>query len=196
MISWRQRRVLARQEAETRAWATQAGRALVGALCGGRPLPASPYRVGVVLGSAEHPWVECPARFSGEPPPRRQAAGAQGDWPPARAWLVTSERIVGRLGDDRLWGYRFEHMVGCRVDLTEGNEQVSLDLDRQVPLSWTGPGVAPLAVAAVYHLHGVAALIDHPGLAPLRVHHHLARTVHDPVAELPPARTGPNEWWR
>lgn len=35
--------------------------------------------------------------------------------------------------------------------------------------SWAADtGIAPLAVTAVYHLHGARALVDHPGLAPLR----------------------------
>jgi hypothetical protein len=59
-------------------------------------------------------------------------------------------------------------MVGCRLDLTPGREIVPLDLDCQSPLVWTGPGVAPLAVAAVYWLHGPLAMIEHPGLALVR----------------------------
>jgi hypothetical protein len=46
---------------------------------------------------------------------------------------------------------------------------VSLDIDNEPSLIWTGPAVAPLAVAAVFCLYGARAMIDHPGLAPLRV---------------------------
>jgi hypothetical protein len=82
---------------------------------------------------------------------------------------VTSARVVGRLADDRLHGYRWERAVGARVDLTPGREVVSLDIESEPTLIWTGPAVAPLAVAAVFHLYGALAMIDHPGLAPLRV---------------------------
>ena len=68
-----------------------------------------------------------------------------------------------------LHGYRWEKAVGARVDLTPGREVVSLDIDSEPTLIWTGPAVAPLAVAAVFHLYGPLAMIEHPGLAPLRV---------------------------
>ncbi len=88
---------------------------------------------------------------------------------PVRSWLVTSGRVVGRLADDRLHGYRWERAVGARVDLTPGREVVSLDIESEPRLIWTGPAVAPLAVAAVFHLYGALAMVDHPGPAPLRL---------------------------
>ena len=60
-------------------------------------------------------------------------------------------------------------MVGARVDLTPGREAVALDFEGHSTLLWSGPGVAPMAVAAVFHLYGPVAMIEHPGLAPLRV---------------------------
>ena len=36
-------------------------------------------------------------------------------------------------------------------------------------LIWTGPAVAPLAVAAVFHLYGPIGVLEHPGLVTLRV---------------------------
>jgi hypothetical protein len=59
--------------------------------------------------------------------------------------------------------------VGVRIDLNPGHEVVSLDIDDGSALTWSGPAVAPLAVAAVFLLYGAAAMIDHPSLAPLRV---------------------------
>ena len=59
--------------------------------------------------------------------------------------------------------------MGARVDLTPGREVVSLDIESEPTLIWTGPAVAPLAVAAVFHLYGALAVIDHPGLAVVRV---------------------------
>lgn len=85
-----------------------------------------------------------------------------------RPRLVTSTRIVGRLGDDRLHGYRWDKTVGARIDLTPSRETVILDVDGEPTLAWTGPGVAPMAVAAVFHLYGARAMIDHPGLVALR----------------------------
>jgi hypothetical protein len=163
-----QRRAMAEWESETRTWATGTARALALAMCGGEPIAVNPYRVGVVLDLDEHAWAECPLRFLQESSPAPARTFGAG-WPPFRPWLVTSRRIVARLGDGRLYGYRWEHALGCRVDLTPARETVALDLCNGTPLVWTGPGIAPLAVAAVHHLHGSEALLDHPGLAPLRV---------------------------
>lgn len=44
-----------------------------------------------------------------------------------------------------------------------------------------GPGVAPMAVALVFKIHGVVALLQHPGLAPLMV----PRTPPKPMPALP-----------
>jgi hypothetical protein len=166
MTTRRRRRALARSETQAREWAHNAARSLVLALCDGQGLPATPFRVGVVLGPGEDPWVECPARFLQETPLPGPEVDRQ--WPPIRRWLVTSERIVGRLGDGRLYGYRWDQMVGCRVDLTGGCERVGVDLFDGTPLTWSGPAVAPMAVAAVAILHGPGALVHHPGLSILR----------------------------
>ena len=56
-----------------------------------------------------------------------------------------------------------------RIDLPSGHENVQLDIcGASAPVAWTGPAAAPLEVVAVYHLHVPAALLDHPGLNPLR----------------------------
>ena len=55
-----------------------------------------------------------------------------------------------------------------------------------------GPCTAPLAVALVYKAHGVVALLEHPGLAALRVKpdrrkeptEMLALPAHDPLEDL------------
>ena len=47
---------------------------------------------------------------------------------------MTSDRVVGRLADDRLHGYRWEKAVGARVDLTPGREVVSLDIEGEPTL--------------------------------------------------------------
>lgn len=168
MTGRKQRKALARWEEGTRLWAHETARELVMAMVTGQPTPATPYRIGVVLEPGERVWAECPVRFLQErsvvPPADPPLA------PPIRSWLVTSERIVGRLGDDRLYGWRWSQIMGCRIDLTPPAERVALDLWDGSCLSWSGPGVAPLSVAAVSRLHGPSHLIDHPGLAVLRVH--------------------------
>ncbi|MGH3272718.1 MAG: hypothetical protein ACRDNZ_00110, partial [Streptosporangiaceae bacterium] len=57
-----------------------------------------------------------------------------------------------------------------RVDLTPSREAVIMEIEGEpTSLVWSGPGVAPMAVAAIFHLYGPVAMIEHPGLAPLRV---------------------------
>ena len=43
-----------------------------------------------------------------------------------------------------------------------------MDIEGQPTLMWSGPGIAPMPVAAILHLYGPVAMIEHPGLAPLR----------------------------
>jgi hypothetical protein len=160
-------KALARWDNEARQWATATGRDLALDLYYDRETAIRPYGVGVVLDPGEKVWAEVPVSFNFDwPPLNMPSEHAQ---PSVRTWLVTSARVVGRLADDRLHGYRWEMAVGARVDLTPGREVVSLDIDREPTLIWTGPAVAPLAVAAVFHLYGAVAMIDHPGLSPLRV---------------------------
>jgi hypothetical protein len=83
-------------------------------------------------------------------------------------WLVTSNRVAGRLQPDILRWWEWDQVIGVQVDLTLGRERVCLDIDGSKPVYFDGPGVAPLAVAAVYRLHGPLAVIEHPALAVLR----------------------------
>lgn len=162
----KERKALARWETDTRLWAHETAKDLVMAMVTGQPTRATPYRIGVVLHPGECVWAECPVRFLHERPVGAQAGP---DWlPPIRPWLITSHRIVGRLGEDRLYGWGWDQVVGCRVELVPGAEAVALDLRDGSGIAWTGPGTAPLAVAAVCYLHGSEALIYHGGLAPLR----------------------------
>lgn len=160
-------RAVARWEHDTRRWAIDTGRDLALDLYYDRDRAARPYGVGVVLDPGEKVWAEVPVRFNLDwTPPANLGVQAQ---PAIRAWLVTSGRVVGRLADDRLHGYRWEKAVGVRVDLTTDREAVIVDIESEPTLMWSGPGIAPMAVAAIFHLYGPAALIEHPGLAPLRV---------------------------
>jgi hypothetical protein len=166
MTARRARRELARWETASRAWALGTARSLALAIYHNRPQPVTPYQVGVVLDSHERPLIEIPARFLNEAP---HMNGTPVTWrPPIRPWLITNHRIVGRLGDDRLYSWRWQHFTGCRVDLQPGTEFVAIDAWDGSPLSWVGPAVAPLAVVAIFRLYGPTALLDHPGLACLR----------------------------
>ena len=167
MSKRKEAKALARWEHDTRQWAIDTGRDLALDLYHDRNRAARPYGVGVVLDPDEKVWAEVPVRFNLDwTPPANPGEQAT---PVIRPWLVTSGRVVGRLADDRLHGYRWESAVGVRVDLATGREVVSLDIEGQPTLVWSGPGAAPMAVAAIFHLYGPAAMIEHPGLAPLRV---------------------------
>jgi hypothetical protein len=119
--------------------------------------------VGAVLAPDEQVMAEIPAQIVPD-----VWGGASDGVPMVRPWLVTSERILGRLADGRLAEWQWRHMVGCRVDLTPGSELVSVDLTDGSITHWTGPGVAPLAIIAIARLHGPLSLLDYPGLARLR----------------------------
>jgi hypothetical protein len=158
---------LARWDDEARQWATATGRDLALDLYYNRDTATLPYGVGLVLDAGEKVSAEVPVRFNLDwTPPVKPGGDAK---PVIRSWLVTTNRVVGRLADGRLHGYRWEQAVGVRVDLTPGREVVSLDIESEPTLIWTGPAVAPMAVAAVFHLYGPLAMIQHPGLSPLRV---------------------------
>jgi hypothetical protein len=161
-------KALARWDDEARGWATATGRSLALDLYHGRETTTQPYGVGVVLDPDEKLWAEVPVRFNLDREPSSVRTGEHAQ-PAVRSWLVTSDRCVGRLADDRLHGYRWDKAVGARVDLTPGREVVSLDIDSEPTLIWSGPAVAPMAVAVVFHLYGPLAMIQHPGLAPVRV---------------------------
>jgi hypothetical protein len=151
---------------EARQWATAAGRQLALDLYYGRKTASRPYGVGVVLDAGEVVWGEAPVRFSlASALPPNAGDDVQGA---PRTWLVTSSRVVARLADDRLYGYRWDKAVGARVELSPGREYVSIDMEGEASLIWSGPGVGPMAVAAVFRLYGPLAMIEHPGLAILR----------------------------
>lgn len=182
----RQRKRLARWERGTRRWATSAAKTLAIDLYQDNEPAVTPYTVGVVLDAGEKPWVQITARCSFDRPTPTTDPGSL--LPPLTDWLVTNKRIVGRYADGVLLGWRWEWIVGLLTDLTPGNEYVHLDSRKEgypPRADWTGPGVLPLAVAAVYHLYGVKALLDHPGLAPIRAVTRPGDTeVQVPIAEL------------
>ncbi len=82
-------------------------------------------------------------------------------------WWLTNHRIVGRVHQGELLGWRWENLVGCLVDLR--GERVTFDVNTGHRFALTGPAVPVVGVVAVAQLHGVAALLTHPALGPLRV---------------------------
>jgi hypothetical protein len=159
----------ARWEAATRSWAVDTARMVLRAICDGHPLPLTPYHVGAVLGPGEQLMAEVPAQIVPD-----VWGGTATDAAIVHPWLITTERIAGRLADGRLAEWRWQDMVGCRVDLTPGTELVSIDLSDGSITHWTGPGVAPLAIVAIARLYGPLSLLDHPGLTHLRVVEHVS----------------------
>lgn len=161
----RARRRQAAWEARTRTWALATGRSLALELHHDHPLPVRPYTVGLVLWDDEQPWVEVPVTCSADTPIQIRDSRTLLQPTP---WLITSQRLAGRLHPDILRWWTWEQMIGVQIDLRPGQERVCLDIDGSKPVYFCGPAVAPLAVAAVYRLHGPMALVEHPGLAPLR----------------------------
>jgi hypothetical protein len=104
---------------------------------------------------------------------------------------VTNKRLMGRLWTGLYTGWTWEQIGAYRADLTRGKEWAELVVEGH-PTVLYGPGVAPLAVAFVYKVHGVVALLEHPGLAALRVQPKrrkagqpmLALPAHNPLADL------------
>ena len=87
--------------------------------------------------------------------------------PPCWAGLVvTDRRVLARLPAGDLASLWWGAVVGLDIDLVRG--QVILDGGDGAPRALTGPHVAPVAVAAVWALYGVEALLTHRGLGPLR----------------------------
>jgi len=167
MSKRKQAKALTSWSEEARQWATAVGRDLALDLYYNRESNLRPYGVGVVLDPGEKVWAEAPVQFNLDCTLPGKAGQAME--PVVRPWLVTSDRVVGRLADDQLYGYRWERSVGARVDLNPGCEFVRLDIEGEPMLVWSGPAVAPLAVAAVFHLYGPIGVLEHPGLVTLRV---------------------------
>ena len=163
----RQRKEMVKWERATRSWGTERARRLVLDLHQGQVPTPLPYTVGLVLWAGERPIVEVPARCSIDRPVPALDPHAPAQ-PPVSPWLVTDQRIAGRLGTGVIWGRPWSATVGFRADLTPSREWVQFDFDGAEPVVLRGPGVAPLAVVAVWVLHGPRALLDHPGLASLR----------------------------
>lgn len=156
----RQQREMAAWEAQTREWATATARQLAIDLYHQRPPGLRPYQFGVVLWPGETAWAQTAARCTLD-------QGA-----PIRPWLITNLRIH-QLDRGHLYAWEWNWMHGLNANLETGQEAVHLQIARSRggnQFTIYGPGVAPLAVAAVFHLHGPQALVEHPALRPLHNH--------------------------
>jgi conjugative relaxase-like TrwC/TraI family protein len=94
-------------------------------------------------------------------------------------WLVTPARLAGRLPlTGEFLSISWAGVAGLEVDVAGCQARIQTASGWRCVLS--GPGVAPIAVAGVAACHGVAAPVEHPGLAGLR----------DPALPTDPASTG------
>ncbi|MGH9094557.1 MAG: hypothetical protein ACRDXE_05295, partial [Acidimicrobiales bacterium] len=81
--------------------------------------------------------------------------------------LITSLRLVGRIQPGgALLSIWWSGLVGVQVDVDA--DTIRLDGDNGWRGQITGPGVAPIAIAAIAACHGPSALLVHPGLGRLR----------------------------
>lgn len=143
----------------------------------GRAGPLGTYDIGLALEPGEVLYRQAWARYwtLGATTELVDSHGRVSVVPAAwRDWgwcqtVVTSHRLATRLAADgcRLVSNWWASIAGVQVDLAR--DVVVLD-DRAS--SWRGayggPAAALVAVAAVERVHGLAALIDHPALWPLR----------------------------
>lgn len=151
-------------------------------LVSGRAITYQLYDMGVVLAEGEVVYQSVPAAFSWETDVshiQSRQPGVHGGYgsswevsdrvwrgEPITNWAITSQRLVERDPSGALVSLYWSGCTGVLVDLAAGRVQFDcIDGRRR---AFTGPAVAPIAVAAVAHLHGPQALLDHPALAPLR----------------------------
>ena len=81
-------------------------------------------------------------------------------------WLATSVRLYGRARDGEIFSIWWARLDTLEVDLDGGRVVLGTDAWRAQLI---GPGVAPIAVAAVAACHGHGALLAHRSLARLRI---------------------------
>jgi hypothetical protein len=83
-------------------------------------------------------------------------------------WLITSERVVGRLlASSEMISVWWSGLAGVDIDLE--SDRIVFNGVNGWTGTLTGPSVAPIAVAAIGMCHGVDALLVHPALTGFRL---------------------------
>lgn len=165
--------------------ATVRARELARAIIEGLPDPTAHLAAGVILQPGEDAWLRVQARLAVRTTQPALTASTQVSWLGRRAknvtrettteqwrdygeveWLITSQRVVGRLpaGSD-LISVWWSGLVGVDIDL-ESDRIVFNGVNGWTGVL-TGPAVAPIAVTAVAMCHGLEALLLHPALQAL-----------------------------
>jgi hypothetical protein len=151
-----------------------------------RPDPTAHLAAGVVLQQGEDAWLQISGRLAVRASQPAWMVYPQLSWlgrrprnvareTPAERWqdygqidwLVTSQRVVGRLpARSEIFSVWWSGLVGVDIDLKR--DRIVLNAVN----GWTGmlggPGLAPIAVAAVAMCHGLEALRVHPALEKVR----------------------------
>jgi hypothetical protein len=195
--------------------AADAARILAATIVTGRHDLEAHLAVGVVLQHGELAWqraradvaiwtthsavvTRSRARWSGRRVERTSRHVTASGWQShgSTDWTITSARLVGRNGDGGLLSIWWSGVVAVQIDLDA--ETVNIETTTGWRACIAGPGVAPIAVAAVAGCHGAPALLTHPGLSRLRTWSPYSGGVTrqpllDPLAPREPRALGPGE---
>lgn len=193
-MSRKQRRAIAQRQAEYAAWAGSArdqahhdARLLAVGLLADQPPEVVTYGMGIALWEGETLHHVCPVEYrhlatftrTVTDVPAGQWGGrahshdvSERSWvnDGSMSWGFSSHRLITRLPSGDVRTIAYEHIAGVTLDLA--TEWVVLDLYSEAGggrVAFTGPTCAPFAVAVIAKRLGVRALVDHPGLAVLRV---------------------------
>jgi hypothetical protein len=165
--------------------ATLQARELARAIIEGRPDPTAHLAAGVILQPGEDAWLRVQARLAVRTTQPAWTASTQVSWLGRRAshitrettmgqwqnrgeidWLITSQRIVGRLPTTtEMISVWWSGLAGVEINLKR--DRVVLNGVNEWTGMLTGRAVAPVAVAAIAMCHGFEALLVHPALGEL-----------------------------
>lgn len=157
--------------------ATLQARELARAIVEDRRAPTAHLAAGVVLEPGEDAWQQTAARLQ-----VRTNQPARMAWPGRRDsnvtretatehwqdhgqidWLITSQRIVGRLpASNEMFSVWWSGLAGVDIDLE--SDRIVFNAVNGWTGMVTGPAVTPIAVAAVATCYGLEALLIHPAL--------------------------------
>jgi hypothetical protein len=150
--------------ARDRAEAHDGARALAIEFARGMPSTRfDPMTVGVVLQPGETVYRQLPIWVRVQ---------QDGRWAEARRAdaVVTDQRLLFRFATWHLASIWWSGIVGLTVD--RAAEHIVLDFGAGQPVSFSGPRVVVVAVAAIASIYGAQAMLTHPGLARLRTISH------------------------